>query len=429
MPISLYRLFFLCAFSLFFILSANTASANSDHPKYIFGDLDGEYPLIPGLLETDLEYARKLFDRQDNVTNKNIVMLKQEQDGSLEPYRIYLSGRFVGSVIDEKTNTSGKFPLLSQFPNTHTQGEHDRYDAINDISVSATAVTPWVKGLVQWEYSDIEYPHQEQKQIRKYYVTLGNLDKMPFYATYGKKTVNFGDFASYAPFTHSHSAHYFWAQTDEPLFEVGYVDERSMIAASIIKNDRELRVLNSPTNDDAYENFALNAYHHFYFDSDLKLKVGGGYLRGTIYDSALAHHPPGIGFNDRNWNGAMNANMTLKGESFDLMAEYTQTVDDWPATDHHVSAYTVQGRYRDTLLTRPATYSLMYSEGKQGKDGDEWDKMRQGVAGLEVEVIPHVELGAEYLYHHGFVPLILPRVTADDGVASHTVIVGAKVTF
>jgi len=42
---------------------------------------------------------------------------------------------------------------------------------------------------------------------------------------------------------------------------------------------------------------------------------------------------------------------------------------------------------------------------------------------------PNVSIGFEYLNNLDFVPLIRPRVTADNGVVSHTFLAGVKVTF
>ncbi len=405
--------------------AASTESVTSNWDQR----LDGHYEIIPGLLETNKTYSKKIFNRQDYVTGKNIEMLKSRKSGELSDNRLTLGVTAIGTILHERTNTAGKYPILSQLPPNHVSGKSDTRDFINDISVNATLTLPYVTAFAQGEYTDVEYPGQDQKQLRKYMVTIGDLEKFPAYMTIGKKTVNFGNFASYSPFTHNHSSHYFWAQTDEPLLEIGYATDKTMLAASLIKNDRGLRVINSPENDDKYENFALNASHEFTLNDDWRTKLGAGFLRGTIYDSAFAHHPPAIGFADRSWNGAADAHITLSSDKIDLMAEHTRTLDKWPATDHIVSATSLQGRYKDTILSRPATYSLMASRGIQGDKFTEWEKMDQLGAGLEAEIVPHVEIGAEYLYHHGFVPLILPTITADDGVASHTFIIGGKVTF
>jgi len=55
--------------------------------------------------------------------------------------------------------------------------------------------------------------------------------------------------------------------------------------------------------------------------------------------------------------------------------------------------------------------------------------MQQGVAGVEITINPHLSIGAEYVASAGFVPLIVPKLAADNGVVSHTGIVGLKISF
>jgi len=389
---------------------------------------EGSYVLVPDYVQTDLGYSESMFDRQENVTNKISLALRARQSGALQANRLYLGGRVTGTVITEHTNTAGKFPILSRLPPSHAAGTSDTYGVVNDVSLNATLVLPMVTAFIQGEYTEVEYPGQDATQLRKYWIAIGDLERAPVYLAIGRKTVNFGDFATYAPFTHSHSGHYFWAQTKDPLIELGYVTDRTELALSLIPAHRGNRVLSSPDNDGDYENFAVNASHRLGLANGMGLKLGAGYLRGTIYDSAIAYHPPDTGIN-RVWNGAYNANATLSGTDFDVMAEFTQTTDIWPATGHKVSAVTLQGRYRSVLFGKPTVYSLSASRGTQGASGTEWEKMDQVVLGLELDAARHLKLGVEYLYNDGFVPLITPTVISDSGVTSHTLIFGAKLTF
>ncbi|MFS4580689.1 hypothetical protein [Phaeobacter sp. C3_T13_0] len=381
-----------------------------------------------GFLATSLSYSERMLDRQEDVTNKVAIALRARHSGQLGSNRVTFGGRFLGAVIHETTNTPGKFPILSRLPPTHTSGTSDTYSVINDITLMATATTPLLMALVQGEYTEVEYPGQNDIQLRKAWLAVGDLVRSPFYIAVGRKSVNFGNFASYAPFTHTHNSHYFWSQSKDPLIEIGYITDRTELALTIIRNHRGNRVISSPKNDGRYTNYALNATHRLTLANGMALKLGAGFLRGTIYDSVIAHHPPGTGI-DRGWNGAWDVNATLSGERFDLMAEFAQTTDRWPATDHRVSALTVQGRYRGAFLDRPAVYSLSASQGRQGGSGTEWEVMSQVILGMEVAVAKNVRLGAEYLFNDGFVPLILPRRTGDASVRSHSVILGAKLTF
>jgi opacity protein-like surface antigen len=209
---------------------------------------------------------------------------------------------------------------------------------------------------------------------------------------------------------------------------VGYVTDSTELVFSLIPDHRGNRVLSSPSNDGGYSNWALNAKHRFAFDNDLGLELGAGYLRGTIYDSVIAHHPPGGGVN-RDWNGAWDVNATLGGAQFDLMAEFSQTEKIWPATEHKVSALTLQGRYRSGFCGKPAIWSLLMSRGTQGASGTEWEKMDQVILGLEVESAKHLSVGFEYMFNDGFVPLITPTILGDSSVQSHTLIAGVKMMF
>lgn len=134
-----------------------------------------------------------------------------KQNGVLKDHNFYFGGRFLGSYIYERTNTAGKYPILSRLPPTHTSGKSDGYTVVNDISAQSTLVVPYFTFYAQGEYTEIQYPGQRPTQLRKAFVAIG------------KKSVNFGDMSSYTPITPSHSSHYFWAQnTHNALFEFGY---------------------------------------------------------------------------------------------------------------------------------------------------------------------------------------------------------------
>jgi opacity protein-like surface antigen len=379
-------------------------------------------------LRTELSYSEMLFDRQAHVTDKAVQMLKARADGRLEDWSLYLGGRLSASYLMERTNRAGKFPILSRLPPTHTRGTQDAYGVINEVSLGATLTLPYVSVYVHGEYTELAYRGQDDLQWRKAFVVLGDLDAFPLYAAFGRKTVNFGNFTTYAPFTHSHSSHYFWAQTRAEVLELGYVDARTEIAVSAMKARRGFRVVNSPNQSGAYDNFAANAVHRVPLGEGRQLSFGAGWIKGTIYDSTLAHHPPAIGVAPF-WNAAWDAHVTYESPRFDLMAEFGRTVEDWPATFHHVEAATVQGRMRGAVIGKPAIFSLSLSRGVHGTPGTPWERMGQVIAGVEVDVTPHIRLGAEYMYNWGFVPLILPRITADRDVESHTLIFGAELTF
>jgi len=397
-----------------------------------------EVPVAPvletvsgGLVTSNVNYSDLIFNRQEHVTDKALVQLQEREKGTLQEGKVYLGGRFAWMQIYEGTNTAGRFPILSRQPPQHPREKWANMDMISDGSTNATLVLPWVTAFVQNEYSEIEYSGQEQFQWRKWFITIGDLKQSPYYLTVGKNTVEFGDFTSFTPVTHTHNAHYFWAQTqDFPQVAVGYARDGLHASATLLPGGRGLRVLDTPRREHSYDNFALNISKRFELDEDMSLKVGGGFLRSTIYNSTLSHHPPNTaGVNPSRYNPAMDLNLMFTYRNWDIAAEFNRTLREWPSTNWPVSAMSLQTRLRDSLLGRPFTYSLMYSRGEHGRNGTEWEAMQQIVGGLEWSVTPNVDLFAEYIHSDGFVPLIRIQQLANKSVSSDAVFLGGKFTF
>lgn len=385
-----------------------------------------------GYVDSNVEYSRRMFDRQSDVTNKPVMQLEERASGTLAEGKLYLGGRFIATHIWEGTNTKGKFPILSRLPPSHPKVDAEDIGVINDGSFNATLTLPWVTGFIQREYTQVEYPGQNRWQWRKYFLTVGDLSRYPVYLSVGKNTINFGDMTSYSPFQHDMNVHYFWAQNDDnrPLAELGYVADGWQLAGTVMKGGRGRRVLNTPAEDAGrYNNFALNVRKQIPLGEDTKLTVGGGYLRGTIYDSTLAHHPPAVGLADRTYNGAWDVNATLEMKQWDVAAEVTRTVDDWPATSWPVTALTAQTRYRDSIQGLPTNYSFVFSYGEQGAPSTEWERMIQAVAGVETQLTPNLSVGAEWVHSEGFAPLIAIKAASIRDVTADALVVGTKVTF
>ena len=307
------------------LLASGQVYAQTDQRLTPFPDFEKEIDAgMPPHIGLSREASEIMFDRQNHETDKAAQQLKMRQNGTLKDNKLTIGGRFNGTIINEHTNTAGKFPILSRLPPTHTSGTSDTFSSVNDASISAIITLPYVTLYGQGEYTELAYRGQSPRDWRKYWITLGDLDKFPAYLTFGKKTVSFGNMDSYAPFTHGHNAHYFWAQNaDDPLVELVYLDHGWHATATLIKNDRGKRVLNAPEGEDGWENFALNATKEF--------------TVGTLHHFKLG-------------------------------------------------------------------------------------------AGLEMRLHPNVSVAAEYLFNSGFVPLILPRVVADDGVVSHTFLTGVTLS-
>lgn len=405
------------------VLSA-TASAQS-----IFTD-----EILPeeSIIQTKLEASKHLLSWQRGVTDHSTYILGAYQEGLLKTGKIYLSGHASYSFYAEQTDTEGKFPILGRFPGQHQMtGKKSSEKTIDNIDLSLTyAPTSWLSAYARGTYTELEYPGQEEKQLREAFVNFGDLSRFPVYLSVGKKTINFGNFQSYNPTTHTVSNHFYRADSSDIVAELGYMDSNSRIAFTAMKGGRQLRVADTPDNN-YLENFAISGQHRFDIDKNTNISVGGGYLYSTIYDSDSANHPGQAPdpLTVRKRNGAYDAWIEAKHNNLSFMAEYTKTERDWPATGAPVEALTLQAAYDAQFWGKDTRFSAVYGRGKQGNDGDQFETLHQAILGGEMFITPNFSLSAEYVYNRGFVPLIMISRASDKDVDTHTLILSGKVFF
>ena len=342
-------------------------------------------------LDTNLEYSKHMLSLQTGVTDKTTYLLKSLRDDRLETGKLYLSGHLSFSQYIEHTDTAGKFPILGRFPGQHTAGKSAYEEVIDTANLSLTyAPFDWVSIYLAGMYTEIEFPGQDDTQLREAFVTFGNLDKTPFYLSIGRKTVNFGKMESYNPITHSVTNHFYRTDSDDPVIEIGYLTDKWHFTATAIHGGRQLRVADSPS-DDVFGNFALSAQRNFKF-RDWDMSVGAGYLYSSIYDSDSANHP-GVApdpLTERHRNGAIDIWLEAQRGKWSFMAEYTKTERDWPATGRAVEALTLQVAYDTELWCKPTRFSLVYGRGQQGYGKDEFHELEQLALGVETFITPNL---------------------------------------
>ncbi|WP_370338999.1 DUF3573 domain-containing protein [Parvularcula marina] len=412
--------------------------------------------LGPVTVERDRALTEKVLDFQEGLTSDVPYLLKRYEAGELKTNSIYVGGLIRGGLYKEQTNTAGKFPILSRFPFQHDSDTDNTEALIQNAAVTFTGnFGKWVTAFAQIEHSEVFYrPDQDNVQLREAYVIFGNLEQSPFYAAVGRKTVDFGQFDTFTPFTHSVNQHYFWTLSDDPVVEVGYIGDTFRISGTLINGSRQMRVAYSD-NDDVFGNFAVKAEKVFTLDRiGARARLSASYLHDTIYNNNFTAHTeeaiiragppnapafPPVFFQER--NGLMNVAALLNFENIDVEAEYTRSTDKWPATTMSaltgesyddspvLQAITLQGRYNFDLMGKDANFSAVLSRGIFGPDDTEFDLADQHSAALEWSVLPFLNLGAEYVYNNGFQPFVGIQEASDTGVESHTFIIGGDARF
>lgn len=389
-------------------------------------------------------YADVILDYDENITSKAIDQLIFRQSGRIKNKKVYVSGLFKASYMGEWTNTENAFPILTRFPD-HASGTSSHSFFLDNAAIAFTATpTDYLTLFAQIEYHENHFESQDALQLRKAYVTIGDLNRSPLYLTFGRKTINFGDFDQYNPFTQNINNHFFKADSDGLIAEVGFVNKFMHLTATAISGGRHLRTADTAEKDEI-NNFAVNGDIFIPIREGTTLKLGAGYLHGTIYNHTLPHHPgpeldcPVIPGQQgvpkcRGRNAAWDIRAELTSPMFDIMAEYTATVDPWPATNQKLDSFLVQGRYKTELYDHKTHFTVSYSHSDigpfttGGPGSPIFDSLEQIIAGMEVFINPNFSVGIEYSHNTGFAPLINITDVAKDAEADQLVI-GGRVVF
>lgn len=370
-------------------------------------------------LNTTLTYP--MLDFQNRQTDKELLILQDAQQGVPAP-NLTVGAQVRGSALFGRTNTRDSFPYLGRFPPDFTGNTVTDLRLLQSNQAIVAHANSWAHGYFETLFSDVfTFPTFEQGsfQVRQAYLVLGDLNASPLYAFLGKKNVSFGSFETLSPFTQAVPWHYF-----APLAEgggIGFSSNGFNVQLMGLNGGRGIRVTDS-NNFGHINNFAANIRYEAEVDDGVTLAVGAGYLHGTIYDVAVPEHIDPTAFGPR--NGAWDINAQLRAGALRLAAEFVQTQREWPATGHHITAFQLEAAHDFQLNDVLCTFSVSFSEGRQGPDGSQFEFNRQLVLGLKAQPSPNAFFTLEYVRSTGFAPLIDITTVSDRGVEQNSLVAG-----
>jgi hypothetical protein len=441
-------------------------------------EFDRRYVVGGTTVRTNALHTRDMLDWQENTTGKTMTLLANRANGTLADNSLYIGAGFQGGLKYQKTSVDGQFPILSRFPffSDRTDDSAGVF-AIDHAALSFTSTFgDWTTVYLQPEYSETEYGRdQDEFQLRKAFVVFGDLEKTPFYAAFGRKTIDFGNFDSYNAFTHNEGAHYFWAVSDQPVLELGLYSNGFKLTGSAFSAGRQLRVALAGEENNL-GNYAFNAEKEFRFGQDKHkaFTLGGGYLHDSIYrDNWTAHTfqgrnngtPPANFIEYR--NSLVNGFAEYNSPFFDAMVEYTTTLKPWGAAipqtpdgtplpqflvdpagsttdinninfDENLSVLVAQARIKPMVAGRRMAIAAVGSWGNISDDTGNvnafgqptsFESNQQHALSVEYPINDYLEFGAEYVYNKGFIPFVAPQVVSNDETEAHAVNVGFKARF
>ncbi len=391
---------------------------------------------LANLISTNAEYSYQVLDHTENSNTKQLRQLEALRDGDLKS-RVTIGGNINAIANYQKSNTESKFGWLMRHPTSANQFGNEVSEAvIHSVSLQVTGrVTDYLTAYAELLYNpeqnfasgatitDLE---RNNVNMRRAYLLYGDLASSPFYASIGKMDIPFGLNDTVNPFTNSTNWHSFAGLAYGA--KVGYAANNWHLRAMAVQGGAQFRNANTSVHGTAVpsklNNFALDANYTFEFDDDSSLLAGLSYQHGSAYcqdyEIRAPFGPNGVKHfeNCDDENPAIAAYLKYVRNKLNVIAEYAQTLDEWPGTFNPVNPdFADFAAQKNTTFTLGASYgfdfglkndvelSAEFSRFIAGDDGSPWEKQDQLVLGASYFLNTNVKLFAEYIHVDGWVPL------------------------
>ena len=394
-------------------------------------------------VSSNAEYSYKVLDHAEATNTKQLYQLQALASGMLQS-RLTLGGKVIALANYQKANEDAKFGWLMRHPTSNNQVGNSASEAvIHSANLNMTAqfdknFTAYVEMLYNPEQnfaanSTITGLPRNNVNVRRAYILWGNLTVLPVYASIGKMKIPFGLNDTVSPFTNSTNWHSFAGLAYGA--QLGYAKDNVHLRFMAIQGGAQFRNANTPVSGtnvpSKLNNFAIDANMDVNVSENVDVKLGVSYQYGSSYcqnyepDQTVGPAVPGATiiaasgvkhFNpcDKH-NDQMGVYATYETQNMKVIAEYAQTLDEWPGTFNPAIpqfaasksvAFTLGGRYSAHVgLANKVDFSSEFSRFEAGASGAPWEKQDQWVLGASYFVAPNINLFSEIIHVKGWVPL------------------------
>ena len=164
-------------------------------------------------------YVYDMLDPTTNINRKQLLLLDNKRRGEIPDDSVTLGGAVTAIADFHQSNTAGKFGYLMRHPTSNNQVGRNASEAVvhsAQLSITGTGGS-WVTAHMELLYDPeqsfgqgtITALTRNQIQLRRGYVLLGDLEKLPVYVSLGKMATPFGLTDTVNPFTASTVWHAF----------------------------------------------------------------------------------------------------------------------------------------------------------------------------------------------------------------------------
>jgi hypothetical protein len=395
-----------------------------------------------------------------NNLRKVEILLKEKARGGLNNSNLYIGASLISIMDYQHSNTDSKFAYLMRHPTSNNQiGKTVSEAVIHSAQLGLTGVVnKWLSVYGELLYNPeqsfgsgtITSLGRNQLQLRKGYILLGDLNKLPLYIAVGKMDANFGQTGSVNPFTNSTMWHAFGGLGYGAL--VGFDKKGFNVSFMAIQGGAQFRALHAPVDTtnvpSKLNNFAVDANYSFRLAENSSFLIGGSYLHGSAYCQGFPvfHFMP---CRENNPASTVYASLNL-GNRFYLKGGYAITSNVWDGTHNptpplnefeaaKVSSMDIGAKYNFKSKGKiNYCLSLEFSDFVAGPEGSPWHRQTQTVLGLTGMIQNSSKLFLEVFRTTGYSPLNFisggnfedPGVTHSDADArSIGLVLGGQITL
>ncbi len=402
----------------------------------------------------------KMLEPNRHLRKTELLMQARQEDESLQQPGLTLGCSLLAIADYQHSNRDSKFAYLMRHPTAANQIGNDVSEAVvhsMQLGLIANA-NDWMAAYMEMLYNPeqsfgqgtITSLGRNQIQLRKGFLALGNLDKLPLFLALGKMDVPFGQTGSVNPFSNSTVWHAFGGLAYGA--HLGFNRKGLALNLMLIQGGAQFRAAHMPADSSdvpsRLNNFSLDASYTLSFAENSSAQIGASYLHGSAYcqDFPVQHFNP-CAENNPAW--AVYTQVELS-KRWLFMATFNATRNPWPGTHNpnppldvfpaaKVSSMHTGLRYQ-LNIDKDWIYSLSaeYSDFRAGAKGSPWERQTQMVLGFSGQYRHASLLFLEIFATQGYAPLNFisggnmpdPGTTHSDADAhSFGILIGGNLTL
>ncbi len=379
------------------------------------------------VLQIKPELSWQMLEPNRNLRKTELLMQARQKEETLQRPSLTLGCSIIAIADYQHSNRDSKFAYLMRHPTSANQiGKEVSEAVVHSMQLGLIAnANDWMAAYMEMLYNPeqsfgqgtITSLGRNQIQLRKGFLALGKLDKLPLFLALGKMDVPFGQTGSVNPFSNSTVWHAFGGLAYGA--HLGFNRKGLALNLMLIQGGAQFRAAHVPVDSSnvpsRLNNFSLDANYTLSFAENSSVQAGISYLHGSAYcqDFPVQHFNP-CSENNPAW--AVYAQVDL-GKRWFFMATFNATRNPWPGTHNPNPPLDVFPAAKVTSMHTGLRYQLPtsgdwayslsaeYSDFRAGAKGSPWERQTQMVLGLSGQYRKASLLFLEIFATQGYAPL------------------------